>query len=100
MDCRLTFRRIADRRRPSPVVRRLVAALTAVCNRLERAAQAAAGTLPPPRKRRRRHAQGAAVPRRRIGGAAGCDSGVSDASAGPLSIPLFALRPPGAPPAG
>ena len=42
-DLRLTFRRIAACRRPSPVARRLSVALSAVGSRLERAALAARG---------------------------------------------------------
>jgi hypothetical protein len=89
-DRRLTFHRIADRRRPSPVVRRLAAALSAVCGRLERAAQAATGTLPPPRKRRRRRAQGVVdTPSRPA----------HNAPAGPASVPPLLSSPPGARPA-
>jgi hypothetical protein len=64
-DLRLTFRRIAARRRPSPVVRRLAVAMTAACHSIERdacsagaaaaaAAAAASGGAaaddPPPRR--------------------------------------------------
>ena len=54
-DLRLTFRRIAARRRPSPVVRRLAVALTGACRRIDRATPFAAAAVftPPPRKRRR-----------------------------------------------
>ena len=95
-DRRLTFRRIAASRRPSPVIRRLADALFAVCRRLERAA----GILPPPRKRRRLRAQGTAAPRRRIVGAAGGDSGVLSALAGPPSGQESASSSLGALPAG
>ena len=98
-DRRLTFRRIAACRRPSPVIRRLAAALSAVCGRLESAADAAAGILPPPRKRRRCRAQGTAAQRRRIDGSGG-GGGEVPAPAGPPGGPHFALSLRGSPPAG
>ena len=94
-DRRLTFRRIAARHRPSPVVRRLAAALCAVCDRLERAVYAAAG-IPPPSRKRRRRAQTPPAPRCRIGDCAAEAPG----PVASLGVRPLAAGPHGAPPVG
>ena len=83
-DCRLTFLRISARSRPSPVIRRLTTALSAVCCRLEHAAHATEGILPkrPLLKRRLCHAQGVVAKRRSKCGTDGCDGGSPPAQAG------------------